>query len=252
MTVNVPARSPYQGVAQIFKYNRPFYLWTAASTVAAIVVSLYVPPELRILILAATGCAVFWICSSLAVSHYVYDRSGLYRLGWLPGCLSRTPKRWINIHAGIDENSVAIWEMFPGSEGDIIDIYDPSEMTEPSIKRARRIAGVVALSRERQRLPDEGEEFDAAFLIFSAHELRRHEGRVRLLRQLAPVLRAEGEVVLVEHLRDWANFLAFGPGFLHFFSARTWQRAAKAADMPIRLQRGITPFVRVFVLQKQQ
>jgi len=244
-------RTPYQGLVQIFNYNRAFYLRTGAGVIAAILLSVCVSPAVRALLLLAAGTAVFWTCSSLLVSHYVYDRSSLYRLGWLPGCLSRTPVRWISMHAGIDEMSLAIGSTFPGSEGQIIDIYDPHEMTEASIKRARYVAGVASISADRQRLAAADEEFDAAFLIFSGHELRHHEARVRLFREIRRVLRARGEVILVEHLRDWANFLAFGPGCLHFFPARTWQDAANAAGLPLRLRRTVTPFVHVFVLQKQ-
>jgi SAM-dependent methyltransferase len=74
---------------------------------------------------------------------------------------------------------------------------------------------------------------------------------VQLFREVARVLRPGGELVLVEHSRDWANFLAFGPGFLHFFSERTWQNAANAAGLPIRLHRSLTPFVHVFVLRRE-
>jgi ubiquinone/menaquinone biosynthesis C-methylase UbiE len=251
MTTRIPSRAPYQGLLQIYKYNRPFYLRTVAGMIAAIIFSVWLPLALHIFVLLATGTAAFWICSSLLVSHYVYDRSDLYRLCWLRECLSRSPMRWINIHSGIDEISLAIALMFPGSEGQITDIYDPRQMTEPSIKRARRLAAVPSPSADTQTLPAQDQDFEAAFLIFAAHELRHHEARVRLLREVARVLRVGGEVVLVEHLRDWANFVAFGPGFLHFFSARTWQDAAHAAGMPIRLHRTVTPFVHVFVLQRQ-
>jgi SAM-dependent methyltransferase len=251
MTSSIPSRTPYQGLLEISKYNQPFYLHTIAGVIAAIILSVWLPPALRTLLLFATGSTVFWICSSLLVSHYVYDRSGLYRLCWLPGCLSRPPMRWLSVHAGIDEISLAIGSIFPGSEGQITDIYDPREMTEPSIKRARRVAAVSSVYADGQELPARDQEFEAVFLIFAAHELRHHEARVQLLREIARVLRIGGELVLVEHLRDWANFLAFGPGFLHFFSARTWQTAAKAAGLPIRLRRTVTPFVHVFVFQRQ-
>lgn len=252
MTSSIPFRRPYEGLLQIFKYNRPFYLSTGAGVIAATLLSVWLPPALSTLLLLATGIAVFWTCSSLLVSHYVYDRSGLYSLGWLSECLSHPPTRWISIHAGIDEISLGIGSIFPDSEGQITDIYDPREMTEPSIKRARRVAAVAPAPADRQGLPVPDQQFEAAFLIFAAHELRQHEARVRLLREVARVLRIGGELVLVEHLRDWANFLAFGPGFLHFFSARTWQKAADAAGLPIRLQRTVTPFVHVFVFKRQR
>jgi hypothetical protein len=251
MTSSIPSRAPYEGLLQIFQYNRPFYLRTLAGVIAAITLSAWLPLVPRTLLLVATGTALFWTCSSLLVSHYVYDRSGLYTLSWLKECLSRPPMRWINIHSGIDEISPTLAALFPGSEGQITDIYDPQEMTEPSIKRARRLAAVPSASASRQGLPAPDQEFEAAFLIFAAHELRHHEARVRLLREAARVLSTGGEVVVAEHLRDWANFLAFGPGFLHFFSARTWQNAANAAGLPIRLHRTVTPFVHVFVLQRQ-
>jgi len=141
--------------------------------------------------------------------------------------------------------------LFPGSEGQIIDIYDPHEMTEPSIGRARRLAAASSTATDWRALPASDQEFEAAFLIFAAHELRRHEARVGLLQEITRVLRMKGELVLVEHSRDWANFLAFGPGFLHFFSERAWRKAASAAGLPIRLHRTVTPFVHVFVLRRQ-
>ena len=192
--------------------------------------------------------SVFWMCTSLLVSHYVYDRSPLYSLRWLNECLSRPPARWVNIHSGIDETSRVISSMFPGSQGQIIDIYDSREMTEPSIKQARRITKAPLAATDWRALPAPDQAFDAAFLIFCAHELRRHEARVQLLREVDRVLRIGGEVVLVEHLRDVPNFIAFGPGFLHFFSGRTWRRAVNDAGLSIRLHRTLTPFVHVFVL----
>jgi len=244
-------RTTYQGLRQIFNYNRPFYVRTVSGVIAIVILSAWLPLALRALLLIAAGAALFWTVSSLAVSHYVYDRSAFYTLGWLPGCLSRPPARWINIHSGIDECSPGIASMLPGSEGQIVDIYDPYEMTEPSIEYARRLTAVSSLTADWRALPAPDQQFDAAFLIFAAHELRDHTARVQLFREVARVLRAGGELVLVEHSRDWANFLAFGPGFLHFFSERTWRNAGNAARLPRRLHRTLTPFVHVYVFGRQ-
>jgi hypothetical protein len=250
MTTIVENRAPYQGLLEIFHYNQPFYVRSLAAVAVAAVVSVWLPSTLRSLLLLACGIAVAWTCSSLLVSHYVYDRSPLYSLQWLSGLLSRPPADWINIHAGIDETTGIIASIFPGSRGQTVDIYDPEEMTEPSIGQARHITQAHSPNADWRALPAADHDFDAVFLFFAAHELRHHEARVKFFQEVARVLRPTGEVVLVEHLRDWPNFAAFGPGFLHFFSGSTWQEAAEAAQLSIRQRCTITPFVHVFVLRR--
>jgi ubiquinone/menaquinone biosynthesis C-methylase UbiE len=101
-------------------------------------------------------------------------------------------------------------------------------------------------------LPFERARFDAAFAIFAAHELRKHTQRVQLFQEIARVLIPAGEFVLIEHARDWRNFVAFGPGSLHFFSSRAWREVARDAGMAIRTEFRMTPFVRVYLLTRAQ
>jgi hypothetical protein len=162
MTSIIPARTPCQGLLQILHYNRPFYTRTLAGVITAIILAMWLPFVVRALLLLAAGAAVFWTCISLLVSHYVYDRSPLYSLRWLNECLSRPPVRWVNIHSGIDETSQVISSMFPGSQGQIIDIYDPREMTEPSIEEARRITKAPFAGTDWRALPAPDQAFDAA------------------------------------------------------------------------------------------
>lgn len=245
-------RGRFQGVRQILQFNRRFYAGTLVGVAVAFTLIPYVPGIWRLLLMGASLPAFFWICSSLLVSHYIYDRFPLYDLTWLKRALSQTPRRWLSIHAGLDEFSHNLPALFPLGEGRVLDIYDPREMTEHSIEVARRIAPVSAraISADWAALPLPADAYDAVFLIFTAHELRRHESRAQLFRELARVLRRGGEVALVEHCRDWANFLAFGPGVLHFFSRRIWRRAAEAAGLEVRTEFSLTPFVHVWMLRR--
>jgi ubiquinone/menaquinone biosynthesis C-methylase UbiE len=134
----------------------------------------------------------------------------------------------------------------------VIDIYDPETMTEPSIARARRLYPATELFQAGQahRLPLPDTDRDTVFLLFAAHEVRAVDDRTQLLRETRRVLNERGRVVMVEHLRDLPNFLAFGPGFLHFHSGRTWRESIQKAGLQIEQQRRLTPFVRCFVLRK--
>ena len=125
-------------------------------------------------------------------------------------------------------------------------------MTEPSIRRARRLtpAAFPALPADPNALPLETGTLEAAFVIFAAHEIRDAEARLRFFRELHRVLAPGGRLLLVEHLRDAANFLAFGPGFLHFLPRGEWLRLAHASGFAIVREFGITPFVRVFLLER--
>ena len=100
------------------------------------------------------------------------------------------------------------------SHGRVFDIFDPVEMSEPSIVRARRLCP-PAVRPERvdfRNLPAADESIEAAFLLLSAHELRTEAARGSLFSELHRVLSRPGRVVVAEHLRNWANWAAFGPG----------------------------------------
>jgi SAM-dependent methyltransferase len=248
----LPVRAPWQGVRQIFQFNRRFYASTGAGVCLALAALPFLPSAMRALILLAVVPAIYWWVTSLAVSHYIYDLYPLYDLHWIAGVLGSTPRRWINFHSGLDETSEVLRAVFPDSECRVADIFDPRVMTEPSIHEARkrRTKAVPAERVHFDALPYPDESFDAAIALFAAHELRRPAERVRFFREVARILAPGRAFVLMEHTRDWRNFLAFGPGFLHFFSRRAWRRAAAEAGFAIESEHAETPFVRAYVLRR--
>lgn len=59
----------------------------------------------------------------------------------------------------------------------------------------------------------------------------------------------EGKCI-VEHFRDLANFLAFGPGYVHFVSRDEWLRLAAHANLAVASETKITPWVTALTLAR--
>lgn len=244
----------YAGVLSIIRYNWHFY---AASLVALAAIGVLLDLRLlpragEALVIAAAVLMAFWSLSSLLVSYYVYDLRGVTRWNWVPGILSFPPRRWLNIHAGLDQSTVILTQFFPNTQYKVVDIYDSREMTEPSIARARRLHAspepVVAGRLDALPFPDR--DRDTLFLLFAAHEIRQPARRTKFFREAARVLAGSGQLLLVEHVRDWRNFVAFGPGFLHFHSRGEWLRVARGAGLTVACEHRITPFVRCFLMTR--
>jgi SAM-dependent methyltransferase len=244
----------FEGVSSIVRFNWGYYATSALVLAAAFAIHSVqaLPWWLRTSAICGGIALVFWTCSSLLVSWYVYDVAGVTRWGWMRDRLGLAPSRWANVHAGLDQSTTALRRLYPGSEGVVIDIYDAKTMTEPSIARARRIYPATEPFEQGQvrHLPLPDSDRDAVFLLFAAHEVRAASDRTQLLREASRVLKDRGRVVLVEHLRDLPNFLAFGPGFLHFHSPRSWHDSIREAGLQVEEERQLTPFVRCFVLRK--
>jgi hypothetical protein len=87
-------------------------------------------------------------------------------------------------------------------------------------------------------------------LILAAHEIRNTSERIIFFKQLKDSLSENGKIIVVEHLRDWKNFLAYNFGFFHFFSKKEWKLTFTTAGLAMRSEKKITPFVSAFILEK--
>ena len=239
------------GAVRIFLYNWPSYVGAWIFSLVLLLASRFVPPLARQLAMIGAGLALTWSAVSLLVSYYVYDKSPLASGRWVAKLLDAQTASWAIVHAGLDAE-VELDAVMPGRCVARLDIFDDRIMTAPSIARARaRTApsqGAIRCRPESLTLEDEA--CDAIVVAFTAHEIRDQGAREAFFDELRRCLRPGGKALLVEHLRDPANFLAFGPGYLHFVPRREWLRLASHAKLAIAKEARITPWVMALALER--
>jgi SAM-dependent methyltransferase len=245
-------RSRWQGMLTIAQLNWPFYAAAALATLAASgAIALTSQPGTKLACGLAAAGAGYFLLISLAVSHLVYDRSELYRWSWLPRATGNVRRGdFVLCHGGFDETSASLRQRFFESRWIILDHFDPRRMTEPSIRRARRRfpPGPGTRPAPFDRWPIETGSADVVLALLAIHELRSEAERSAWFAEARRCLRPHGRVILAEHVRDTANFLAFGPGAFHFHSPESWRRCWARAGLRAIREFRVTPWVRVFVL----
>ncbi len=249
-------RKPFEGVLNIIRFNWHFYVIAGIAIIVGMnawwLLPIFVPSLLfwQDIIFLGMGLAVVYLIGSLLVSHYIYDLSDLYRFQWLQQLHLPKEGHFVNIHSGFDETSHLLQQQFPEATFHLLDFYDPTIHTEVSIQRARKYAPPpaatqsVAYNQWHTLVPKAA----VIFGILAIHELRKNDEKVAFLQEVAKALTPTGKFILVEHLRDHNNFLAYGPGFFHFFSKATWLRCIKEARLTVRETFKVTPFIQVFVI----
>lgn len=240
------------GVARIVAFNWPKYATAGMLLCGGPAALLLIDMNRAVLVLGwvGLGFVVWWTVASLIASWWVYDLSGMYELRWLAP-LMKSRGRWVSIHAGLDGFTLPARALFECEPMSVLDIYDPSEMTERSIARARltQKPHPRTLVANSGKLPLPDASCDAILVLFAAHELRSAGAREKLFREMRRLLAKDGKIIVAEHLRDVANLAAFGPGFLHFISRDLWLEAFAATGLSVETETTITPFVRAFVLR---
>jgi SAM-dependent methyltransferase len=191
-------RSSFQGVVNIVRFNWHFYVLAVVGVAVGLLVASWLGGYFFVAgICVAVGVLATTIIS-LLVSWYVYDKSELYRFGWLPEVPAGA--NIVNIHAGFDETSSLLADKYPTADLRVLDFYDPKLHTEVSIKRARRAyppyPGTLPISTTDLGL--EAESIDMIFLLLAAHEIRQLEERAHFFQQIRQALKPGGHVILTE------------------------------------------------------
>ena len=242
------ARS-YEGVLKIVTFNWPFYVAAAAGDgIGFALLARGLPRWAALATVAALVLGNGWLVVSLAVSHWVYDRSAVSEGAWLDA-VPPAAREIAVFHTGHDETSTLARRRFPEARIAIYDLFDPDVTDSASLRRARaRAAPGEAMPVPMDRLPLGDGVLDAALVVFAAHEVRDAERLTRFFAELRRTLAAQGVAIVVEHLRDPWNALAYGPGALHFLPRDTWSRAFAGAGLATLRETRFTPFVASFCL----
>jgi len=240
-------RHRWQGLASVLRFNWPVFTGAGLLVLALLAAASWLANPLGAWVWLPALGALGALLLSLLATAYAYDLGGLYRLGWLDPHLEGVD-RAANVHAGFDETSILLRHRYPNLELAILDFHDPERHTEPSIARARRVApsppGTLAANSDALPLPSSSQP--RILVILAAHEIRDPGERTRFLAELRRCLARDGRILLVEHLRDLANVVAYQFGAWHFHSRADWlTRFREAGLVPVgerRLNRLITCF----------
>ncbi len=245
-------RKPFQGVFNIVRFNWHFYLIALFLFVFSFSFSIYVVPNAR-LFFKITSILIFYsVFISLFVSYYIYDFKDFYSLKWIESIDIKKPRNIININAGFDETSAIFDTKFPYGNLKVLDFYNSCINTEISIERARKSYPAYKNTKSISiyKVPINNEFSELIFLIFAAHEIRKSKDRIIFFKELNRVLEQNGKIILIEHLRDLPNFLAFNIGFFHFHSKKTWQNDIEKANLKINTEYKLTIFTSLFIIEK--
>jgi SAM-dependent methyltransferase len=242
-------RRKFQGALNILSFNRHFYVFGLVA-LALIIISHLIFSWSNLLYWIIILSFIYGLIMPLLISAYVYDFSGYYNFNWLKSCnvTDVDAKQILNINAGFDETSFIIKNRFPKSDLKVFDFYNAAQHTEPAIIRARKVSLVYPDTQQilSNSIPLKDNSVDIIFLLSAVHEIRSQEEKVQFLKECHRLCKQNGKVIMVEHLRDFPNFVAFSVGFTHFFSKRVWKKAFEKAGFSSFDETKFTPFMSIF------
>jgi SAM-dependent methyltransferase len=242
-------RRRFQGVLNILSFNRHYYVFGLIALFVLFISRMFFnwPNTVFWLVIALF---LYGLIMPLIVSAYVYDFSGYYDFKWLNEIVGqeKTASLLVNINAGFDETSFMIKNKFSFPDLKVFDFYNAERHTEPAIVRARKVSLVYPGTQQisTNHIPLKDHSADIVFLLSAAHEIRSDQEKSLFLKECHRICEPDGKVIMVEHLRDFPNFLAFSVGFTHFFSRATWKKVFEVAGFSSFQENKFTPFMSVF------
>jgi cell fate (sporulation/competence/biofilm development) regulator YmcA (YheA/YmcA/DUF963 family) len=245
-------RKPFQGIKNVVRFNWHFYVLALVFVFIVLASTLFIKDTYNWYAYVIAGMIVITTSFSLLATYYIYDCSNVYSLDYLEELNITSKDKLVNIHSGFDEFSFTIDNKFKPQNFSVFDFYNREKHTEVSIERARKVSAIFPNTKtiETSTISLTTQSVDFIFVLFSAHEIRNMEERIVFFQQMEKALQESGKIIVVEHLRDFNNFMAYTIGFFHFFSKSEWKKTFSGSHLSIQKEIKITPFVSAFILQK--
>lgn len=238
-----------RGVRQVAQFNWPKLVGGTLAAGTGLALWRRLPWWGRI----GTVAATYAVPASLLASWWTYDLSPLKQWRFFAPHLSGSTRRILLVIAGFDEVSATLADVFDAAENDgaDIDVVDVVADPEATVRRARRLYPAEAPVVDPRAL-GAGQApggYDLVLFAQSAHEIRDPLTRATMFAAARAAVRDGGAVVVVEHLLDLPNAVAFGPGALHFHTERAWLASFAAGGLRVREHSTVMPLVHCWVLE---
>lgn len=245
-------RKPFQGTCNVIHFNWHLFVLSLCFCLFLFLVNPYLNDTalfFSYLSMFITGCIIFL---SVSITWYVYDISDLYQMSWLRSLKNERPENIVNINAGFDETSELLKRRYEKSTLTILDFYDPLKHKSLSIKVARKAYAPYPNTQKvnSTELFLKDDYADQIYAILSAHEIQNLNERIIFFTELKRILKKEGQIIVVEHIRNTANFIAYNFGFFHFHSRVNWLKTFQNSGLEVKAETNLTPFITIFILEK--
>ncbi len=231
----------YSGTISTLLYNWPIFAGALFFGLIALGVSTWLPAPWYWILLASGLAVLALVLSILITTFIVYDGGAKHEYDRLAelGNLAQA-NVVIDITCGKLRGSRGLLAHFQPAYYFLIDIYDPTTMTDPALRRARDMEPPLEAKRRIYRrsgradsLPLPHNWADVIYCDFSLHEIQDATDRDALFAEFARILKPDGRLLIAEQGRDFLNLAAFGPGAFSFFSPATWSKHITNAGLTI-------------------
>ncbi len=238
----------YYGTRQHVAAHWPRYLLGFGGLSLAILVTALIGAArnwwaLLPLALAALLILLYFFGASLWAAYWQHDARDYDLLFDVAGL--RPEDRSVHLTLGQRHRALGLARRLTSGHLAVVDVYNPQLVANSAVARARRQAPPPVtdprLSWQEaglDLLPFPNNSVRAVTLAYVVAEFWQLGDRQRLLTEIHRILRPEGRLVMIERVRNRAQWLSLGPAAWRLRPARYWRQLL--AEAGFELQRELT------------